>query len=368
MVRHQIPRLLLPDIEPDEARQPRDGRFGEHLLEIGIDNIFGRLWTREGLSRRDRSLVAMGILIALRATEEFRGHVTIGLNNGLTEDEIAEVIYHASGYAGFPNANSALNAAREVLKGRETRHPPPHHRRRHRHLLSRRRSCRRTRRAPPPRLPGVVVCLPQPDGHPRRRWRLIAPDLAGFDSSATPSVDDFGYTFAAYADFLQSSVDTVGLDRYRLWLHDYGSQFGFQLALAHPERVASLVIQNGDIYEDAFGLKYEFLKESWNNPGPDRRKIAQHVTLHGFQTEFRGELPADEQAYLREHRPPTLIVWGPHDGYMPEQSARAYHRDLPDAPLHLLGGHWLLETTSTRSSCWSTTSCTEPTVDDTKRE
>ena len=52
-----------------------------------------------------------------------------------------------------------------------------------------------------------------------------------------------------------------------------------------------------------------------------------------------------EQAYLREHQPPTLIVWGPHDGYMPEQSALAYRRDLPDADIHLLGGgHWLLET------------------------
>jgi pimeloyl-ACP methyl ester carboxylesterase len=52
-----------------------------------------------------------------------------------------------------------------------------------------------------------------------------------------------------------------------------------------------------------------------------------------------------EQAYLREHRPQTLIVWGPHDGYMPEKSARAYLRDLPAVPIHLLGGgHWLLET------------------------
>ncbi|KUI36786.1 alpha/beta fold hydrolase [Mycobacterium sp. GA-2829] len=220
------------------------------------------------------------------------------------------------------------------------------------------------------------------------RWRLIAPDLPGFGYSATPSADDFAYTFAGYAHFLQAFVDAMHLDRYVIWLHDYGSQFGFQLALAHPERAAGLVIQNGDIYEDAFGPKYDFLKESWNNPGPDaRRRIAQHVSPHGFETEFRGELPADiadrispdlwtlhwslmntperianlvrlledqpttlgwfadEQAYLREHRPPTLIVWGRHDGYMPEQSARAYHRDLPDAPLHVFdGGHWLLET------------------------
>ena len=56
-------------------------------------------------------------------------------------------------------------------------------------------------------------------------------------------------------------------------------------------------------------------------------------------------VPISPKLRLREHKPPTLIVWGPHDGYMPEASARAYHRDLPDAPLHLLGGgHWLLET------------------------
>lgn len=220
------------------------------------------------------------------------------------------------------------------------------------------------------------------------RWRLIAPDLPGFGYSATPSPDDFGYTFDAYATFLKSFVDVAGLSRYAIWLHDYGSQFGFRLALAEPDRVAGLVIQNGDIYADAFGPKYEFLKKLWDRPGPaSRRRIAEHVTLKGFESEFRGELPDDvadrispdlwtlhwslmntpdrlanlirlledqpstldwfpkEQAYLREHKPPTLIVWGPHDGYMPEESARAYRRDLPDAPIHLLGGgHWLLET------------------------
>jgi pimeloyl-ACP methyl ester carboxylesterase len=220
------------------------------------------------------------------------------------------------------------------------------------------------------------------------RWRLVAPDMPGFGYSATPSPDDFAYTFDAYAAFLEAFVDAVGLSRYVVWLHDYGSQFGFRLALSKPARVAGLIIQNGDIYADAFGPKYDFLKKLWDNPGPAaRRRIAEHVTLDGFRSEFVGELPDDvadrispdlwtlhwalmstpqrlanlihlledqpstlvwfpqEQAYLREHKPPTLIVWGPYDGYMPEESARAYLRDLPDAPLHLLGGgHWLLET------------------------
>ena len=115
---YQVLRELLPGLLPDgDDVDIRDGRFGDELLEIGVDNVFGALWGREGLSRRDRSLVTLGILIALRATDELKSHVRIARTNGLTEDEIAEVIYHSSGYAGFPAANSACTAAREALEG-----------------------------------------------------------------------------------------------------------------------------------------------------------------------------------------------------------------------------------------------------------
>jgi 4-carboxymuconolactone decarboxylase len=107
----QVFSELLPGVKVDL----RDGKFGDELLEIGIDNVFGRLWARDGLSRRDRSLVTLGILIALRATDEVKFHFQIARSNGLTEDEIAEVIYHASGYAGFPAANTACKIAREVF-------------------------------------------------------------------------------------------------------------------------------------------------------------------------------------------------------------------------------------------------------------
>jgi pimeloyl-ACP methyl ester carboxylesterase len=110
---------------------------------------------------------------------------------------------------------------------------------------------------------------------PGDRWRLVAPDMPGFGYSATPSPDDFAYTFDACADFLQSFDDAMQLDRYVVWLHDCGSQSGSRLALSIPERIAGLIIQNGDIYEDAFGPKYDFPKESWENPAPDaRRRIA----------------------------------------------------------------------------------------------
>jgi 4-carboxymuconolactone decarboxylase len=83
--------------------------FAPELIDIGIENVFGQLWARDGLSRRDRSLVTLGILIALRANEELKAHFTIARTNGLTDEELAEVVYHASGYAGFP---AAVNAQR----------------------------------------------------------------------------------------------------------------------------------------------------------------------------------------------------------------------------------------------------------------
>ncbi len=108
-------REMLPGLLPEGDVKVTEGSFGGEMLPLVMDNVFGRLWTREGLSRRDRSLVTLGILIALRATDELKLHVQIARNNGLTDDEIAEVVYHSSGYAGFPAANTALRIAGEVV-------------------------------------------------------------------------------------------------------------------------------------------------------------------------------------------------------------------------------------------------------------
>ena len=78
----------------------------------------------------------------------------------------------------------------------------------------------------------------------RDRWRLVAPDHPGFGHSATPDPDRFPYTFDAYAQYLRRFVDVLGLQRYVIYLHDYGSQFGLRLAMAEPARVAGLIIQN----------------------------------------------------------------------------------------------------------------------------
>jgi pimeloyl-ACP methyl ester carboxylesterase len=217
------------------------------------------------------------------------------------------------------------------------------------------------------------------------RWRLIAPDFPGCGYSDTP--DGFAYTFDGYADFLERLLDELGIDRVAVYLHDFGSQIGLRLAMRRPERITALIIQNGDIYEDELGPKYAGLQAYWRNPTADARvKLAAAITEEGFRDEFLNGVRADladsiapdlwklhwqlttprrqaiyldviaglrenlawfprYQQYLREHQPPTLIVWGPQDGFMPEGAARAYLRDLHEAELHLLdGGHWLLET------------------------
>ena len=177
-------------------------------------------------------------------------------------------------------------------------------------------------------------------------------------------------------------------DRFVLFLHDFGSPIGARLAIKRPERIVAQIIQNGDIpYEDALGPKYADIEQTWSLPDEQTLSaMREAVTWENFRDEFLNQVPDDltdllppdlwqlhwslmteerkdatakllfglkanrqwfpqHRTYLQQHQPPTLIVWGPQDHYMPEQSARAYLRDLPHAELHLLdGGHWLLET------------------------
>lgn len=220
-------------------------------------------------------------------------------------------------------------------------------------------------------------------------WRTIAFDWPGFGYSDTPDPSRFAYDFDAYVRVLDDLTDALGLDRYALWLHDYGSQIGLRHAIAHPDRITNIVIQNGDIYEDVLGPKYQAIKDWWADKSDENhRPLDEAVSENGFRNEFVGEVSADiasrvppdlwklhwplmdtplrravavglmekleqnlewfprYQSYLRQHQPPALILWGRQDGYMPAESARAYLRDLPAAELHLIedAGHWLLET------------------------
>jgi pimeloyl-ACP methyl ester carboxylesterase len=216
-------------------------------------------------------------------------------------------------------------------------------------------------------------------------YRLIAPDFPGCGYSATP--DHFRYDFDGYTTFLERFLERLRVDRIALYLHDFGSQIGLRLAIRRPELITALIIQNGDIYEDQLGPKYAPLQAYFANPTPEAKAaLGDAISEAGYRDEFLngadGELASRVppelwtlhwalttprrraialdviaqlrenlswfpryQAYLRERRPPALIVWGARDGYMPAGAARAYLRDLPHAEVHLFdAGHWLLET------------------------
>ncbi|WP_406691866.1 carboxymuconolactone decarboxylase family protein [Saccharopolyspora sp. ID03-671] len=111
LLREMLPEML--DSQTSDELQ-MEGFAGE-LAELSLQSVFGALWTRPGLDRRSRSLVTLGILIALRANEELAFHFPIALRNGLTRAELEEVVYHATAYAGFPAASAARLVATRSL-------------------------------------------------------------------------------------------------------------------------------------------------------------------------------------------------------------------------------------------------------------
>jgi pimeloyl-ACP methyl ester carboxylesterase len=218
------------------------------------------------------------------------------------------------------------------------------------------------------------------------RFHVIAPDYPGFGNSAMPAPTEFEYTFDRLAALVDAFTTRVGLDRYVLYVQDYGAPIGFRLATAHPERVRGFVIQNGNAYEE--GLPETFwapLKDYWREPTGERlQALAQFLEpaatkwqyTHGVRRpehispdnwlidQARLDRPGNKeiqlqlfasygsnpplypqwQAYFRHHQPPALIVWGRNDEIFPAPGAQAYTRDLKDAELHLLDtGHFALE-------------------------
>lgn len=213
-------------------------------------------------------------------------------------------------------------------------------------------------------------------------YRLVAPDYPGFGHTRAP--DGFTYSFDRLADVVEGFVDRLGLTRFALYLFDFGAPVGFRLAARHPERVAGLVVQNGNAYAEGLSdAAREFIALTPATPGGERA-ILDLLTLDATRGQYEGgtadpalvapegwlldqfflDQPGREQAqlalaydyhrnvaaypqwqaWLRAHRPPTLIAWGVNDPFFTEAGARAYLRDVPDAELHLFDtGHFALE-------------------------
>jgi pimeloyl-ACP methyl ester carboxylesterase len=213
---------------------------------------------------------------------------------------------------------------------------------------------------------------------------VIAPDYPGFGQS--PALDETT-TFDALAYVVERFTVAKGLERFSLYMFDFGSPVGFRLAARHPDRVQGLVLQNANAYEVGLGPGMQALKPYWDDRAANEAAVRGFLTLETTRSQYVDgvadptsvnpdlweldqrylELPGRDQVmldllhdyqnnvalypmwqeYLRTHRPPALLVWGQNDAFFPPESARAYLDDLPDAELHLLDtGHFATATHS----------------------
>ncbi len=216
-------------------------------------------------------------------------------------------------------------------------------------------------------------------------YHVLAPDYPGFGRSDQPAMSEFEYTFDNMAKIIERFIEQKRIKKYSLYLMDYGAPIGFRIAVKHPERVESLIIQNGNAYEEGLrdfwipikkywkdytiengkalegfhsldGLKWQYTHgvQDVSKISPDNWNIdLQHLTRKenndiqlAMFYDYRTNVPLypEWQQYFRDHQPPTLIVWGKNDYIFPAEGAHPYKKDLKNLEFHLLDtGHFALE-------------------------
>jgi pimeloyl-ACP methyl ester carboxylesterase len=218
------------------------------------------------------------------------------------------------------------------------------------------------------------------------RFHIVAPDLPGFGRTDMPPRDKFAYTFDNIAQVIDRFTEVIGFDRFAVYIFDYGAPTGLRLALRHPERIAAIISQNGNAYEEGLSEGWNPIRAYWQEPSAANRKtlrtfLAPETTVwqytHGVADTTRvspdgysldnyylTRPSADEvqlhlfgdyrtnvalypkfQSYFREHKPPLLAVWGKNDPFFLPPGAEAFKRDIPSAEVRFLDtGHFALET------------------------
>lgn len=216
------------------------------------------------------------------------------------------------------------------------------------------------------------------------RYHIIAPDYPGFGQSEAPSVDKYDYTFDNIAKTIKYFLEEMGISRYTLFMQDYGGPVGFRIAMAAPENVQAIIIQNANAYEDGLGAKWTHISKFWADPTAHSEQVDAFTGFEGTQQRHLGTSPnlerynpdtwLDEfaflsrpeqreiqtalfydyrnniaayplwQTWLREYQPQMLILWGRYDPSFIVPGAEAYKRDVPNAELHILdAGHFALD-------------------------
>jgi len=218
------------------------------------------------------------------------------------------------------------------------------------------------------------------------RYHVVAPDLPGFGFTHTPSRDQFRYTFENLANVIGKFTEVIGLDRFAIYIFDYGAPVGLRLALAHPERITAIISQNGNAYVEGLSQGWNPIQKYWAEPTEGNRAALREflkpestkgqylygvadVTLVAPETyELDSALMArpgnDEiqldlfldyasnvalypkfQEYFRTKQPPLLAVWGKNDPFFVPPGAEAFKKDIPAAEVHFFEtGHFALET------------------------
>ena len=217
-------------------------------------------------------------------------------------------------------------------------------------------------------------------------FHVVAPDYPGFGQSSMPDHKDFAYTFENLTNVVEQLVEKIGLTSYSLYVMDYGAPVGYRLALRHPDRVQTLIVQNGNAYDEGLREFWDPIKKYWNDPTLENREAIRFLVdpkstrwqyengvtdrtlldpttwtldqvgldrpgnaeiqldlFYSYQTNV--PLYPEFQAFFRQYQPPTLIVWGKNDFIFPPEGAAPYPRDLRNVETHLLDtGHFALET------------------------
>jgi len=218
------------------------------------------------------------------------------------------------------------------------------------------------------------------------RYYVVAPDLPGFGFSDAPDRKQFRYTFEHLAKVIAGFTEAIGLERFAIYVFDYGAPVGLRLALAHPERITAIISQNGNAYEEGLSDGWNPIQKYWKEPNAENRAAlreflkpaaTQWQYSHGVKDatllapeayqldsallartgndEIQLDLFLDYasnvalypkfQEYFRTKRPPVLAVWGKNDPFFLPPGAEAFKRDNPTAEVHFYDtGHFALET------------------------
>lgn len=218
------------------------------------------------------------------------------------------------------------------------------------------------------------------------RYHLIAPDYPGFGHSEWPDPKTFAYTFDRFAAVIARFTESLGLERFTLYMQDYGGPVGFRLALAHPHRIEALIVQNAVAHDEGLGASWSIRRAFWAGRAANEAALranllsltaarARHVGNDPDVERYDPDLWTDEAAFLdrpgqaeiqsnlffdyrtnvesyaswqrwlRVHQPRLLVIWGRFDPSFDLSEPEAYRRDVPAAEVHLLdAGHFALDT------------------------